>query len=248
MAAAWVVVRHVLHLELTSLFARIVTASGAEWVMYLLVALSVLGGGVALERWLYFSRRQLDVEAARLRLDALLRDGRDDEARAFAQTLPGMEGQVVRACLSNLHRGPEAMNDAMLARLSAARLDYERNLVVLGTLGNNAPFVGLFGTVLGIIKAFADLAADLQGGAEAVMAGISEALVATGIGLLVAIPSVVAFNALRGQVKVAMSQTETLARTIASHAHGRRDLGEVGVAGQGGHAQREARGGGDGGL
>ena len=75
------------------------------------------------------------------------------------------------------------------------RLRYERGLAFLGTLGNNAPFVGLFGTVLGIIRAFHDLAGNSLQGSQAVMAGIAEALVATAVGLLVALPAVATYNA-----------------------------------------------------
>ena len=74
------------------------------------------------------------------------------------------------------------------------RRDAERFLVFLGTLGNNAPFLGLLGTVLGIIRAFHELARHGEGGVNVVMAGISEALVATAVGLVVALPAVIAFN------------------------------------------------------
>ena len=67
----------------------------------------------------------------------------------------------------------------------------DKGLVILGTLGNNAPFIGLFGTVIGIIKAFHDLAQNPEGGPSVVMAGVSEALVATAVGILVAIPAVI---------------------------------------------------------
>jgi hypothetical protein len=88
------------------------------------------------------------------------------------------------------------------------RLRLERNLAFLGTLGSNAPFVGLFGTVLGIIKAFHDLAGNQAGGPAVVMAGISEALVATAVGLMVAIPAVVAFNYFNRRVRTTMTQVE----------------------------------------
>ena len=89
--------------------------------------------------------------------------------------------------------GPETVEQVMLSALAAERPRYERFLSLLGTLGNNAPFIGLFGTVLGIIKAFNDLGAvSLKGSAiqQTVMTGISEALVATAVGLAVAIPAV----------------------------------------------------------
>jgi biopolymer transport protein ExbB len=106
------------------------------------------------------------------------------------------------------------MQREMAATLAQQKLRYERNLIVLGTLGNNAPFIGLFGTVLGIIKAFMDLAQNITGGAAVVMAGISEALVATAIGLMVAIPSVVAYNALKARVRTIMVNAEYLAGAV----------------------------------
>ena len=102
---------------------------------------------------------------------------------------------------------------AVKARL---RLELERHLGILGTLGNNAPFIGLFGTVLGIIKAFADLSHNQAGGSAAVMSGISEALVATAIGLFVAIPAVMAFNIFQGRVRKAMAEIDALAHRVLS--------------------------------
>jgi biopolymer transport protein ExbB len=97
----------------------------------------------------------------------------------------------------------------------------------LGTLGNNAPFIGLFGTVLGIIKAFHDLAGGQAGGPSVVMAGISEALVATAVGLIVAIPAVVAFNIFSRRVRVRMSQAEWMAHLAVAElkTEWREDLG-----------------------
>jgi len=75
------------------------------------------------------------------------------------------------------------------AVVESQRIQYERGLAYLGTLGSNAPFIGLFGTVMGIVRAFHDLARSSAAlGTQAVMAGIAEALVATAVGLLVAIP------------------------------------------------------------
>jgi biopolymer transport protein ExbB len=90
----------------------------------------------------------------------------------------------------------------------------EKNLGVLGTLGNNAPFIGLFGTVLGIIRAFADLARNQSGGATVVMTGISEALVATAVGLMVAIPAVVAYNVFQGRVRRGLGRIDAVAHVV----------------------------------
>jgi biopolymer transport protein ExbB len=91
-------------------------------------------------------------------------------------------------------------------------------MMLLGTLGNNAPFIGLFGTVLGVIKAFHDLAQS-GAGPEVVMSGLSEALVATAVGLLVALPCVFAFNNLQKRIKDLMGEMEALGRRLGASAH-----------------------------
>ena len=96
----------------------------------------------------------------------------------------------------------------------------ERGLSVLATVGSNAPFIGLFGTVLGIMAAFNDLAQTNAEASEAVMAGISEALVATAVGLLVAIPAVVLYNMFTRQVRTRQTQTESLAQLLLARLTG----------------------------
>ncbi|HXU02873.1 MAG TPA: MotA/TolQ/ExbB proton channel family protein, partial [Polyangia bacterium] len=108
------------------------------------------------------------------------------------------------------------------------RLEMEKNLGVLGTLGNNAPFIGLFGTVLGIIKAFADLSRNQGGGAAAVMSGISEALVATAVGLMVAIPAVIAFNFFQAKVRKTIGRIDAVAHMVlATFSPGEGDAGQA---------------------
>ena len=97
--------------------------------------------------------------------------------------------------------GADVVEQQLGVASGSAQQRMELGLTFLGTVGANAPFVGLFGTVLGIIKAFRDLSLETESASAAVMAGISEALVATAVGLLVAIPAVVAYNYLRRQVK-----------------------------------------------
>ncbi len=165
---------------------------GAEWVLWLLVLLSVISVGVMIERAVFFARRRLaDADG----LSRRLLEGDLAGARAAVEGREGMEADVVRAAVDNASRGPAAVAEVVNARLERARLEYERRLAFLGTLGNNAPFIGLFGTVLGIIRAFADLAANPgAAGSGSVMAGIADALVATAVGLAVALPAVVSFN------------------------------------------------------
>ena len=214
----WLLMHVVFRLRLTEVLSQAIAVTGAEWIMYLLIGLSVLSVGVTIERWMFYRKHAVDVEPLKHRLQELLHNGRADEARTLAESLPAMEGRSIAACLQSLGQGPDAMEREMAAALAQEKPRYERNLIILGTLGNNAPFIGLFGTVLGIIKAFMDLAEDIAGGASVVMAGISEALVATALGLLVAIPSVVAYNALKSRVRTIVANAEYLAHAVIAGA------------------------------
>jgi len=140
-----------------------------------------------------------------------------------------MEAEVVRAAARVASSGQAAVEKAVASTIDRRRLEYERWVFVLGTLGNNAPFIGLFGTVLGIIRAFADLAAHPGGataGASTVMAGISEALVATAVGLFVAIPAVLSFNIYQRLLKRVVGRSQSLGNAIAAGLHVARATGK----------------------
>jgi biopolymer transport protein ExbB len=187
-----------------------VTLTSAEWVLWLLIILSVLSIALMLERVVYFATHRLpDSELLALKLAR----GEFDAVRTAIQGKKGMEAAVIREGLDSTAQGPDTVEQVIASTVARERPQYERYLSFLGTLGNNAPFIGLFGTVLGIIKAFHDLgAANVKGAAiqQTVMAGISEALVATAVGLAVAIPAVVAFNAFNRQLKTITSRTNAL--------------------------------------
>jgi biopolymer transport protein ExbB len=209
------------------------TRAGAEWVMYALAALSVASVAVILERAVFFwrhGRSRADV------LTTLLASGRLQDARAVVEGRTGLEAEVVRAALQAAPDGPASVAELVAAIIRRERPAYERGLGFLGTLGSNAPFLGLFGTVVGIIKAFADLGvgAAKGAGATAVMAGLSEALVATAVGIFVAIPAVVAFNAFGRRLRAVTTRAEALGHALASHLQRDDVLGAV-------LARREAR-------
>lgn len=170
------------------------TLVGGEWVLYLLVVLSVISVAVMIERFLYLTAHSHTFERLFARLSPLLMAGKLGEVAQVVRGWQGSEAEVARAGVEGMAMGPGSATKLMEAALAAERQRLERRLAILGTLGSNAPFIGLLGTVLGIIKAFHDLAGNIRGGASVVMAGISEALVATAAGLFVAIPAVVAYN------------------------------------------------------
>jgi biopolymer transport protein ExbB/TolQ len=188
---------------------------GDTWVLFILIALSLWSLTVAYERWSVF-RRQLKDQGLREALSGPLAQGDMAAALAAARANDSLQGRALSAMLAKAPAGPAAAEEALQSALIEERLKLEKNLIILGTLGNNAPFLGLFGTVLGIIKAFNDLAVSGTAGASVVMAGISSALVATALGILVAIPAVVAYNFFLTRIKEAQSEVESLAHLVLS--------------------------------
>jgi len=188
---------------------------GDTWVLFILIGLSLWSLTVAYERWATF-RRQLKDQGLRAALQAPLAAADMGAALNAAQANDSLQGRCLTAMLAAAPKGPVAAEEALQSTLIEERLKLEKNLIILGTLGNNAPFLGLFGTVLGIIKAFNDLALSGTSGASVVMSGISSALVATALGILVAIPAVVAYNYFLTRIKETQSEVESLAHLVLS--------------------------------
>ncbi|MEZ4743690.1 MAG: MotA/TolQ/ExbB proton channel family protein [Bdellovibrionota bacterium] len=195
------------------------TLLGTEWVLWLLLALSVISIAIMLERAIFFSRIRLDYTRFTKRLNRLLADEDIDGAKKLCEESQSLESQMVLQGLNHAELGVVAMAGSMEGFRIGEKQKLDRGLVVLGTLGNNAPFIGLFGTVVGIIIAVNNLAKDIDGGFAVVMAGISEALVATAIGLLVAIPAVIAFNFFNRIVKRIMANSEAISRVVLTYFH-----------------------------
>ncbi|MFZ5477138.1 MAG: MotA/TolQ/ExbB proton channel family protein [Myxococcota bacterium] len=189
---------------------------GAEWVLWLLVGLSVACVGLALERAVYLLLNSAPSAPFEEALAAYLGGGSSEDLEKKLAGLRGMEPRVLLAGLAAAKKTPDAAEDAMVGTLTFERLRMERGLIVIGTVASNAPFVGLFGTVLGIIQAFHDLSEATTENANAVMAGISEALVATAVGLLVAIPAVVLYNYFTRRVKESTTRVESLGALVLS--------------------------------
>jgi biopolymer transport protein ExbB len=200
-------------------FAVAFEAMGAAWVMWLLVALSVLSVAVMLERALYFATHSLgDVSS----VSRLLQSGSLPDAVKAVEGRRGLEAEVVRQAVAAAPLGPASVQLVVQKVIKEERLRYERLLSFLGTLGNNAPFIGLFGTVLGIISAFAELAKNAKAGSMTsggsnIMGGISEALVATAVGLLVALPAVFMFNVFQRWLKTITARGEVLGDAVGAY-------------------------------
>ncbi len=187
--------------------------AGSSWILYLLLLLSLAAVAVMLDRIWFFLQERPPQAALSGALGRLRKEG-PSAALSRLEGARSMEAAVARACLAHAADGVAAVEERKAGAIEEERVRYERRLAFLGTLGNNAPFVGLFGTVLGIIRAFHDLAGSSMQGTQAVMAGIAEALVATGVGLIVALPAVAAYNIFTRRVERSVSASEVLAHEI----------------------------------
>ena len=186
----------------------------AEWVLWSLIVLSLVSVAAMIECLYFYMTHKVDIEVVRGEMAKLLDKGDYAGAARYLAEYDTMETNVVLFGLREHAKGPESVEDLLSGAVSREKMRYERFLTFLGTVGSNAPFIGLFGTVLGIIKAFADLAGNIAEASSSVMAGISEALIATAVGLLVAIPAVIAYNALQRKVRRLMSEAEGLVNVM----------------------------------
>ncbi len=205
---------------LTQLFLKL-TYVGAEWVLWILLLLSIISIALMVERWLYFLRTRVDADELGARLDEQLRARNLQGAWQLVKDnhTYSIESAVVAAGLIALRNGAQAAAEAMLSVKARMRPSLDANLSILATIGSNAPFIGLMGTVLGIIKAAHELTSEAAASSpNAVMSGVFEALVATAVGLFVAIPAVVAYNLFQRSVRKRIAQTDSLAHLILSTA------------------------------
>jgi biopolymer transport protein ExbB/TolQ len=193
---------------------------GSSWVLYVMIALSVFSIGAMLERAVYFMRRNVDVDDLG---DELLKRLEKNDHEGAAKLLSekskrSIEASVLAPAMIYLDAGSDALEDAIASEMVSARQEMERGTNLLGTLGNNAPFIGLFGTVIGVIIAFQQLShTNGAGNMGNVMAGIAEALVATGVGLFVAIPAVVAYNVIQKRIGDVEGNVQALTKRVAAH-------------------------------
>lgn len=189
---------------------------GAEWVMYLLLGLAFLALVVSFERQYLYWSTQIDVTQTARKLLGLLEQGDLKAARSMFQAGKAMEHRVLADALSVYEKGAESVEEIGQASMIRERQRYERSLGFLGTVGSNGPFVGLLGTVIGVIISFGELGRNPKGGLEVVGPGISEALVATAVGLVVAIPAVVVFNHFKAMLKGRLGNAEFLMRIVVA--------------------------------
>ena len=216
-------------MNLVEWLQHLMTNFGAAWVMWLMIALSVGSVTIMLERgWFYYSIRD-DIPQLAQALRDKLRGDDLPAALGLLEKSPSAEAAVVVAGLREADRGVKAAEKAMRGAAALQKMKLEQRLAFLGTLGNNAPFIGLFGTVIGVVQAFEQLGKQGMGNAAqaatgaaptAVMSAIAEALVATAVGLAVAIPAVAAYNFYQRHTRAVLGNTEALSNVLLAHLSG----------------------------
>ena len=190
---------------------------GASWVMYLLLLLSVASIGVMLERAWYFYRCTERDRVLSGIVHGVLATGSLSDLAGALKRRRSIEADILVRGLVFAAAGASAFEHAMQSELDQRRGEIGRGLNFLGTIGSNAPFVGLLGTVIGVIEAFHHLGAGNDEAAmAAVMSGIAEALVATAVGLFVAIPAVVSYNFFQAKIDAIEESLRALVKSICA--------------------------------
>ena len=189
----------------------------AEWVLWLLIGLSIASIAVMIERFVFYRRHSVRIDDVKRELDQRLERGDFEGAAGFLQQHDSLETNVVLYGLRSHRLGPEAVEDLVVGAARKEKARFEQRLGFLATIASNAPFIGLFGTVLGIIRAFKDLVGNMSEASDAVMGGIAEALIATAVGLLVAIPAVIAYNYFKSKVGKLSDNMQLLTATLLAN-------------------------------
>jgi biopolymer transport protein ExbB/TolQ len=172
-----------------------------------------------IDRALWLRNRDTDTERFIREMRGAFERGELDRLQNKYMDDPAVPIQVGLRGLAVRDHGADAVAEAMYGERARWRRAADRNLIVLGTLGNNVPFVGLFGTVLGVINAFQHLAMKSAEAEKETLSTIAEALSATAIGLMVAIPAVIAFNFFGRKIRVMMGGADEVAHSVLGLLH-----------------------------
>ncbi len=193
--------------------ASLLNAAARGIYVVLLGALVVLVG-LTVERVITFIRWRNRLAADAATLEEMLDTARFDAALDYFSKRDSVAARVVHVALRYAKGGPVAVEKATGGALLLMRERLERGLTVLATLGNNAPFIGLLGTVLGIVAAFHSLGENAD--TRVLMGAISEALIATAVGLGVALPAVIAYNYCQKRVDSLLVEAEALSSLVVA--------------------------------
>jgi biopolymer transport protein ExbB/TolQ len=188
-------------------------------VLWILIVLSIVSIGMILERFFALRKVSADSRRIRTRVRAALQSNSVEDVETIAKDMDTLEGRAAGYALKHMKdSGSRGLEEIFNTFALTEKPEIEKFLGFLATVGSNAPYIGLLGTVLGIMKAFNDLAQAAEAGQQTVMAGISLALVATAAGLFVAIPAVIAYNYYSKKVRSIMQSLDSVKELCLAYA------------------------------
>ncbi len=164
------------------------------FIMVPLIICSLLIWAVAIEKWFFLSHFNRQYRSLHQKASHLLSEKKFNEAKGLCHSAHPLIASPYLAALDKRELTQDEFEGRLGRRLKETQLGLKRFLWVLGTIGSSAPFIGLFGTVVGIIKSFQNIALTGKSGFDVVAAGLSEALIATAAGILVAVMAVILYN------------------------------------------------------
>ena len=189
------------------------------WDMWLLLGLSIVGLAVVIERLIFFASQHGDTKGLLRAIGQRIANDDIDGAVKVCRSQKGMLPRILEFGLLRGEKNRADITDALSIALMEHLNALERYLGIIGTIAVIAPFVGLFGTVLGIIKAFNDIALKGNSTPAVVAAGVSEALITTATGLIIAVIAVVAFNYFKTRIKAYNQEMIVAANQMAEMLH-----------------------------
>ena len=176
--------------------------------MVVLLVCSIVTVAYAVERTMYFMGSGVDSRRFMNELGSHLKAGNPRAALDTCQRSNTPLGRVMTQAVAAMSRPHEEQVQRIDTAIELEQVEMERNIGVLGTMANIAPLLGLFGTVVGIIRAFADIARTGSGGGAVVAMGVSEALLTTAAGIVVAVVATVFFNVFVRRIRARVAQLE----------------------------------------
>ena len=193
---------------------NIVDTLRSSFTMIVLIACSVIALTFIFERWLFYKQTNIDADRFFMKIKEAFRNEGKERAISVCNSSLSPLAAVVKSGLEETDNTLEVAAEMMDAIAIEQRTKLEKNLNILGTLGNISPLIGLFGTVIGIIRAFHSLSVSGSAGPTVIAAGIAEALITTAAGLVVAVPAVVFYNYYLRRVETVMSEIESISKKV----------------------------------
>ena len=196
-----------------------ISTAAHEVILWLLMILSVFSISIILERFFFLKAFLSDTSLILSEMTEALESGRNSHMKLVYDRYAILSsGKLLQKGWEHIiEKREKGLEEMMDAHLLALKPNMESYLGFLATLGSNAPFIGLLGTIFGVMEAFEALGSS-SGSTAVVMVGISKALVATAVGLIVAIPAITAYNFLQKRLKMIFHHLESMKEVLLSFA------------------------------